>query len=528
MLLACLASTRARAQAPTSMLTNGAVLSRGAISFTVSSNWSRFDALLGVPGAPRNLGINFSADSLGVTQVPSLAASEGAIRAALGGSAFTLNAGQLTTLADSRIVTAPLIAQYGLTRKLTLGVVIPLVETRTTLTTRLNAKPGAANVGPNPYLLSGTYTAPSQIVSGFATAAQRLGALQAQCNANPGAAGCADVIAQAPGLIAAANTFANALAALYGTGQSQPGQSYVPLTGSPTQNAILQQYESFRTSYRSLLGSDAIPELQLNGAGGPPAFAQLDTLLTRAGYDTLGLADHTSIGDISIGATYQLANTFTDSAAAAAGATSYRIAVNAAGRIGTGQPANRNVLFDNPTGYGQPGAVVGAAADLRFRRRYMLSGIASYAANFGSVDVSRIPNFQDNFLPLNGPVAGTYSAGNVIMLTLIPRMELARYFSISGEYQLVQTAADTFTPTAGSVDPTVAGFTTPPGLGSTTAQQIGIGFAYSTESSSDRGPGAVPFEISFRHLETIAGSGGPVPKAFQDQLTARVYFPRRR
>lgn len=530
--LACVASTRARAQAPTSLQTDATVLPRGAISLTAASNWTRFDALLGVPGAPSNLGVRFSADSLGVAQVPSFAASESAIRAATGNSAFSLNAGQLTTVANSRVVTAPIIAQYGLTSRLTLGVVVPLVETRTTVTARMNPKLDTtrlglgrfANVGPNQ---TGNFAVVTGIAADFAAAKASLNALYTQCQATPTASNCAAVIAQAPALMSASTQFANALAALYGTDAAHPGQQLIPLANSPAQNAIMQQFESFRTSYQSLLDSDAIQERPLAGAGGPIAFAQLDTLLARAGYDTLGLADHTSIGDITIGATYQLANSFGDSVAAAAGATLYRLAVSAAGRIGTGQPANRNQVFDNATGYGQPGAIIGAAADLLFRRRYTLTGLASYTANFGSVDVARIPNFQDNFLPLTGPVAGTYSAGNVLMLSLIPRMEFARYFSLNGEYQLVHVAGDTFTPSAaGSTDLTVAGFSTPPGLAAATAQQIGFGFAYSTVSSSDRGPGRIPFEVSFRHLETIAGSGGPVPKTFQDQLTVRVFFPR--
>lgn len=529
-----LAAHRAAAQAPTSLQTDASVLPRRAFSLTAAANWTRFDELLGVPGAPYNLGQSFSADSLGVAQVPSFAASQNAIRAATGNSAFSLNAGQLTTVANSRILTAPLIAQYGLTNKLTLGVVIPLVETRTTVTTRLNAKRDStslarfANVGPNPYFLTGNYATPLAIVTGFNNARSALNALLGQCQASPSTSGCSNVLAQGPALVTASTQFANAITALYGTGKASPGQQLVPLNTTAAQNAILQQYESFRTSYQSLLGSDPIPELALNGAGGPTAFRQLDSLATGFGFDTLGIADHSSIGDISIGATYQLVNTFGDTSDATAGVTRYRVSINAAGRIGTGQPTNPNRLFDNPTGYGQPGAIVGGAADILFRRRYTLTALGSYTANFGSVDVARIPNFQDNILPLTGPVRGTYSAGNVLMLSLIPRAEFARYFSVSGEYQLVHVGGDTYTPAADTSATAVGAFTSPAGLASATAQQIGIGFAYSTVSSHDRSPGSIPFEVSFRHLETIAGSGGPVPKTFQDQLTVRVFFSRGR
>jgi hypothetical protein len=32
--------------------------------------------------------------------------------------------------------------------------------------------------------------------------------------------------------------------------------------------------------------------------------------------------------------------------------------------------------------------------------------------------------------------------------------------------------------------------------------------------------------VSFSHLETLTGTGGPVPKAFRDQVMLRVYFGR--
>jgi hypothetical protein len=70
--------------------------------------------------------------------------------------------------------------------------------------------------------------------------------------------------------------------------------------------------------------------------------------------------------------------------------------------------------------------------------------------------------------------------------------------------------------------------TTPFGLSSSTAHQIGFGFTYSTIVGPNRAPGAIPFEVSYNHLETLAGSGGPVYKTFRDRVELRVYLPTRR
>jgi hypothetical protein len=68
--------------------------------------------------------------------------------------------------------------------------------------------------------------------------------------------------------------------------------------------------------------------------------------------------------------------------------------------------------------------------------------------------------------------------------------------------------------------------TSPYGTAAATAQQIGIGFSYSTVLGPDAKPGRIPFEVSFDHLETIAANGGPIAKSFRDQLELRVYILR--
>jgi hypothetical protein len=187
-------------------------------------------------------------------------------------------------------------------------------------------------------------------------------------------------------------------------------------------------------------------------------------------------------------------------------------------------------LFDNPTGVGLPGAIVGAAADMRVSRRLSGSVIGSYTANFGSLPVSRVANGGNAALPLTTPFPGTYTPGNTIALAVVPRIRISGFFSIDGQYALVHTGADRYdgpfippVPTnyefIGQAEPAA-----PFGRAAGTAQQLGFGFSYSTIVSPLRGRGAIPFEASFRHLETLAASGGPVPKTMQDQLQLRVFF----
>jgi hypothetical protein len=531
LVLSCVFAHRSVAQSTTSLLPDATVLPRRAVDFRLLTSWTRYDQLIGV-GEGHNIASTLNADSLGSALVPQFAIAESAIRTAAGLPSFRLTAGNLVAIGDSRIVTAPLIAQYGLTSRLTVGVVIPLVETRTTLFAQLNPRPGLANVGPNPALANADQLARNAaLVTSFRSAATALQQKLTQCQATPSGTGCSTLLAEqtaAQNLIQTTTSFTGAVETLYGTSETHPGQAFVPIAGGPAQLAINAQIQNLITQYQGFLGNTISGSVV--AAGGPGARAAFQDLLASMGRDSLQSTDRASIGDISLGATYQLANTFGDTTAATAGAMRYRLAVNGTVRVGTGQPASRQRLLDIGTGYGQPGVGIGAAGDVQFGRRYSATATGSYTAQLGTIDVSRLANPGNTLLPLDvSPLnlGGTYSAGNVLALSIIPRMRIAGYFALTGEYSVVRTGADEYSLT-GTPPGAAAGQASLTGLGasSATAQQVGFGVAYSTIVGRERGPGRLPFEASFSHLETIAASGGPVAKTFRDQIELRVYFTR--
>ncbi len=81
------------------------------------------------------LGAEYSFDSLGVAQLPALSGTQSAI-ASLTGSPFHLTLGRTAAAADARISVTPINMEYGLTRRLTIGVMVPLVRTRTFISLR--------------------------------------------------------------------------------------------------------------------------------------------------------------------------------------------------------------------------------------------------------------------------------------------------------------------------------------------------------------------------------------------------------
>lgn len=556
LLLAALAdaglSHAAVAQSTTSLLTDAATLPRGAVRLRATTSWARYDALFGTPGAPnnalRNLGWALNTDSLGPAQIPLLAGGEAAIRELTGESSFRLSAGQVLAAANARVVETPLILEYGISSRLTLGVVVPLVQARTTLEARLNSigtcppaklrtpcpsgvqQVSLANVGPNPSLTSpAALTNDSALVAQFRAAATALQGQLASCQANPLQAGCATLLARqsdAQALIQSSNSFAGALATLYGASSQSRGQPFVPLANGNEQSTINQRIADFNARYRDYFGDDRITGA-VAAAGGLAAMRQLQALLTDSALarDTIGPTDRTGIGDVSVGATLQLANNFGDTSTAALGRLRYRLAVNGTFRVGTGEPAAPGRLYDIGTGTGQNGVIAGVAADVQTGRWIALTTIGSYTAQIGTVSVGARPAPLGDILPLVAPQRGTYTAGNVLSFAAVPRLRVTRYFTLDGVYVLQRQSAAAYTPaSAQAADSTLALFAGATPYTATTAHQVGAGFSYSTVAAPDRAPGGIPAEVSFRHVETISGSGGPVAKISQDRIEVKLYY----
>ena len=537
-LFACFAPHRSIAQSTTSLLPDATVPPRNAGRIRMLMSFTRWDDYLG-DGGLRNIGSLLTTDSLGVARVPRLFANEADIRAASGIANFRLTAGNIVSIANSRIMTAPLILEYGLLSNVTLGVVVPLVETRTTLFAQLNPKVGIANVGPNPALFAGNaVTTNAALVQSLRDARTMLQTKLQGCITTPSGAGCATLLAQQATinqLFQNSDALATAVETLYGTDRTaHPGQPFVPFDSSVAQSAVRARVNGIATQYRTFLDSEVVRG-QAVGAAGPGANAQLQSLLRAVGRDTLRSTDRASIGDVSVGLTWQVFNSYPAFTDTTGGGFRARVALNGTYRFGTGQPANRNRMFDVATGYGQNGIEGNAAADIWFGNHLAATVLGSYTAQLGSINVNRVPSAGNIIFPLGPALRGTYSAGNVLQASLIPRLRLAGRLALTGQYSFVSVGADKYalapllnpdgTPFVGEVEgPPVPPF----GATATTYQQVGFGFTYSTASGRDRGPGGIPVEVSYNHLETLSATGNPAPKWWRDQVELRVFLGKRR
>ena len=136
---AALVSVFALAVLPRSVVAQGedaAQLRPGTLRITLAPDWSRWDHRFGegtpgyAKGALEPAGIDFSSDSLGIGQLPFLQGVQTRVRNLTGLSAFRLNLGRAQLTLNTSVRVVPLGLELGVTRRLAIGVVVPIVRSR--------------------------------------------------------------------------------------------------------------------------------------------------------------------------------------------------------------------------------------------------------------------------------------------------------------------------------------------------------------------------------------------------------------
>lgn len=522
LLIAAMAlATRARAQLPPAPLPlsnteDARTLPKGTVLFRAMNAWTRFDDVFDAAADsahPRHpLGDALSADQLGVRQFPALAATESALRTLTGDPNLTLSLGRMFATANTRIVTTPLTLQYGLTDRLTIGAMVPVVQTHSTVFVELNpqrllprrlGRGFGANVGP-----SLTKQDIGGLLGQLGTASTDLQAFIANCTT---ASGCTDAQRQAAAnVLKSVQDDSTAVRVLYGS-----ASNFSPF--GTAQAAVVNQLANLASSVANITGNTYSFDAPA-GANGVAALLQLQQLATdptAAAFDSLGSPDRIGIGDVEVSARFKLLDGFADTT----GGLKLRATLLGVARFGTGRPPTGTVPFEVGTGTGQTSADGGALIDLRLSRRLMATLGAQYTSYFTSSDVARLPNSDYALFPFDVPVAGSWREGDALQLEATPRYSFNDYFTLFGAYTFRHQAASKYTsPDA----PTL------PLFSATTEQRAGLGFGYSTVSRYARGRSSLPIELSFTHLETLTASGGLVPKYSRDQIELRIYYRLRR
>lgn len=523
---------------PVSHLDDAAPVPAGALRLRLANVWTRYDQRFAVGGGTTALGAELSTDSLGVAQLPLLAGIQSGLRTLASDPTVKLSFGSLHVGSNARIVVTPITLEYGLTHRLSVGVLIPVVQTRRVAEATVAGDSTHANMG---FLSLATQRAlaaqqNAAVVGAYQRAADSLGKLLTQCPANPTAAGCAAVNANPSDATAArllAQSFVQAVTTL---GVTATTALVAPRASSTLAKTIDASRIQLNLRLQQYLGASAGATTSVFLA--PTDFSYYDLQGNRAvgavgllggplggGLDSIHTTEHIGFGDIAVGARFQVFDRFQYDTLTPPRLQT-RLAVGGALRFATSIRDSAQSLVDIGTGDGA-GVDLNSAFDVIMGRFGGTVGLR-YSRSFARTVTASLVG--DPEAPFPYPLFGLRSrtAGDVVGLDVTPRYFIAENLALDAHYGLERVGATTYGPADGSSIP-CANCTATPDAGSVvsgtarTAQRLGFGLRWSTVNAYARGRAPYPFEVSFVRLETITGDAG-LPKQTRDQIEVRFYY----
>jgi hypothetical protein len=476
----------------------------GWLRFSVGNAWSRYDSRFGENGAVVPLGAELSTDSLGPRQLPRTAPIEGALQTLTNNPAQRLTFGRLDVRSDARIVTTPFALEYGLSRRITIGVMVPMVQTRRAAQVRVNQRAtGDTTKTSNVGILPGASRANAAlvnaaVVTSLTQAATNLTALLTRCGQNSAAAECNTVRGKETDAAAAAkraSDFAGAVRTAYGI--TEQTAVLAPLANSELAKTIEAQRAALATQLATYLPGTTVSALttaattefsyvDLQGRDGAPGL--LGSTL-GGGLDSLATTERIGIGDVEVRARVLLIDHTQRDSLPTRGAQ-VRLAVGGIARFATSRPDTARNLLDIGTGEGA-GAEVRTALDVT-ARRVGATVAARYAKSFARTVTVPLVGFPSGGFPYPefGEVSRT--AGDVFGLDVTPRLFVGDWLAFEGQYGMERIGEPSFTGVSDSpcsVCIVTASSVLP---AQTTVQRVGFGVRYSTVDSYLRGRARYP------------------------------------
>ena len=504
------------------------VLSRGMTRLGIAPTWIRFDQRYRADGETEPLAADLSTDALDPSRLSVLAPLRERLQALGPTPDVQLSLGRLRVDHDASILSVPLSADVGIGARLSLGLVVPIVRTRSGVLFSPNPGLNEGNVGINPALDSeAARTQNATLFAQFASAIDALETLITAC-ADPGNPDPRCPQARTPEaqeLVTMATAFAAGLTDVY----SESSSPFVPLSNSAFDVTIRGRITSLAQSFA---GYD-ITDITATGPAGATiaGYADMLRIFTDPVFgiqaEPLAPRTATSIGDIELGAMFQLFNTVRRDTLQRYG-TGVRAAVGAAFRLGTGRADNPDDFVDIPSGDGQNDVELRTQWDLVLGSRFALALGGRYMLQLPDREIVRITEPHQPFAAFWRRHEVDRDLGDVIDAQVTPRIGLGSFFSLMGQYRVRRKAEDRHTGRFNVTDDLGAPVTLDAAiLDEETGQRedrVSIGLGYSTLTSVARRRARIPLEIFLQYGESIRGSGGKTPRVSVGVMQVRVYF----
>ena len=433
------------------------------------------------------------------------------LRAALASPELQLVLGTARARVSRERNTVTIGAALGIFDWLTIGVDVPLVETRTEIAFDFRALDDA-NLGVSPALLG------DGSVQGFrAGLAGSVAALDARrseaCPAGPGCAGLTDLVAR------------------YGTFADELGRAYdAPVfvaSGSAAAIALAERLSAFRTEADALAPGVPFPGA-VPLASGVLDEEQLLELLTAtpsgpqsvAPLRTNGAPAH--LGDVELTAALRLLEGAVRDSATAPARVRYLLGARALVRLPTGTIDDPDVPLDLGRADAQLDVEVGVFADLRWRRLGIQAEARRGFAQ-GTTLVRRVAPPERVLAPSNTRRTVRWIPADYLAFEAAPRWHLTDEFALEALFRRFSKDADEYE----EVEPTAPGLDPADVLEretQATLTEAGIGLGFSTVTSWREGRARLPFEMRVAVRRSVAGSGGATPDGLRLEASGRVFI----
>lgn len=451
--IAALAPAPARAQGP-----DARVLPRGWIEFRLGGFYTQFDSRFGSDGTEA-LGDLFSSQLQTVAERV-LNPIAGPVRTQLD-TFFTQTAGQVQNPVSPEapgigtvaahlagdLRRAPLMFSYGLNRRITLSLTVPIERNGTSV----------AGIG-----FEGSSLGLNTAAAANQTVLTKLGVQYAAL----GGAVLLPTRGSAAGIELQRRV-----------GLLSPGDSLV----LPTHGVTASE----------LLGTTALAA-QLNGD-------------EQAAFGAVSAATGFKLADLELGARVQLINRVRSARPDSLSPSGVRAAVQLNLRLPTGAAADTAFLLMIPRETGHAGVSADAFADVFLARRYWVTASAGFSQLMPR-DVLRRPfsltrPFPSDTVPFR---LARREPGMRLRASVMPRYRLTREMTFAAAYQFEHAAATTYT----SADSLGDVFLGPvERIDAWTAHSVGFGASYSTLAAYSEGRTSMPVEFSLLYRNAVAGSG---------------------
>lgn len=520
------------------------VLPRGVLRIGVQPTWGRANERFGnglngtSEGATERLGVDYDMDSLGSARFEPLRPLTAALQTLTGKTDVANSLGRLRVDFDASAVTTPLSLEYGVTRRIMLGVMVPYVKTRNEVSLIPNPGRNEGTMGINPALSSSGARAQNLAVfTQLSEAVTRLQGQLASCTGST-APECAAINAdraRATQLAANGAAVASAIGSVYGT-RTGEGARFAPVEGSALHNDVGTRLAGLSADFAALLGA---PTGRANWVDTRPIGAPLMGLndLYRILSDSaFGIAavpletvERSHIGDVEVGAKILLYDGL--------GARppqrvdfrgfKFRLAVGGVYRRGTAQYQSPDDFADLGTGDAQDDIEGRVYADLLFGRRFWASVVGRYGVQQADEQFLRITDApNDPFAPLYRRQAVRRDLGDYFVGEFSPRVGITDALMVSATWSYYRKGEDSYTgsfPVTNLAGESVTLDASALNRGTArTEQRLVAGFTYSTMAAWYRGRSALPLEVSYLVGQSLRGTGN-TPKTFTQAIGLRLY-----